>query len=80
MRNKEQLHSVPLYIKITLKVDTLRFLLGVSISKTRRIKIFSWKKKRFLVGISISNSKKLIGRKVEGYSRPEKHYEPVQHN
>ena len=47
------------------KLDELRFLVG---------------KKRFLVGISISNSKKLIGRKVEGYSRPEKHYEPVQHN
>ena len=41
---------------------------------------FEVDKLRFLVGISISNSKKLIGRKVEGYSRPEKHYEPVQHN
>ena len=37
----------------------------------------------FLVGVSISNSQKLIAciyRKVEGYSRPEKHYEPIQHN
>ena len=36
-----------------------------------------------LVGISISSSQKLIewiDRKVEGYSRPEKHYEPTQHN
>ena len=40
-------------------------------------------KLRFLVGVSISNSQKLIEwikRKVEGYSRPEKHYEPIQHN
>ena len=38
---------------------------------------------RFLVGISISNSQKLIewiDRRVEGDSRPEKHYEPIQHN
>ena len=37
----------------------------------------------FLVGVSISNSQKLlelIYRKVEGYSRPEKHHEPIQHN
>ena len=38
---------------------------------------------RFLVGVSISDSHKVIewidGR-VEGYRRPEKHYEPFQHN
>jgi len=31
----------------------------------------------------MSNSQKLVewtDRKVEGYSRPEKHYEPIQHN
>ena len=36
---------------------------------------------RFLIGVSISNSQKLIEwiyRKVEGYSRPEKHQEPIQ--
>ena len=35
----------------------------------------------FLVGVSISNSQKLkewIYREVEGYSRPEKHYKPIQ--
>ena len=40
-------------------------------------------KLRFLVEILISNSQKLIEwlyREVEGYSRPEKHYEPIQHN
>ena len=39
-------------------------------------------KLRFLVGVSISNSPKLIEwiyRAVEGYSRPEKHGEPIQH-
>ena len=40
-------------------------------------------KLRFLVGVSIANSQKLIEwvcREVEGYSRPEKHGEPNQHN
>ena len=39
-------------------------------------------KSRFLAGVSISSSQKLIewiDRKV-GYSRPEKHCEPIQHN
>ena len=38
---------------------------------------------KFLVGDAISNSKKLIewiDRKVEGYSRPKKHCEPIQPN
>ena len=38
---------------------------------------------RFFIGVSISNSQKLaewIYRKVEGYGRPEKHHEPIQHN
>ena len=38
---------------------------------------------RLSVGVSISNSQKLIeriDRKVEEYSRPEKYYEPIQHN
>ena len=33
--------------------------------------------------VSIANSQKLIewiDRKVEGYSRHEKHYKPIQHN
>ena len=37
----------------------------------------------FSVGVSIPNSQKLIEwvyREVEGYSRPEKHCEPIQHN
>ena len=45
--------------------------------------IFYVDKLRFLVGVSISNSQKLIewiSRKVEGYSRAEKHHEPIQHN
>ena len=36
-----------------------------------------------LVAVSISNSQKLIewiDKKVEGYSRPEKYYEPILHN
>ena len=40
-------------------------------------------KLRFLVGVSVSLSQKLIewiDREVEGYSRPEKRYEPIQHN
>ena len=43
---------------------------------------FQVDKLRFLAEVSISNSQKLIGstdRKVEGYGRSEKHYEPVQH-
>ena len=43
---------------------------------------FKVDKLRVLVRLSISNSQKLtewIYREVEGYSRPEKHYEPVQH-
>ena len=35
------------------------------------------------MGVSISNSQKLIEwiyREVEGNSRPEKHYESIQHN
>ena len=38
---------------------------------------------RFLVEVSVSNSQKLIEwiyKQVEGYSRPEKHCEPIQHN
>ena len=38
---------------------------------------------RFLAGVSISKSQKVIewiDSKVEGYSRPEKHYEPILHN
>ena len=45
--------------------------------------IFKVDKLRFLVGVSISNSQKLIEwiyREVGGYSRPEKHYEPILHN
>ena len=45
--------------------------------------IFWLDKLRFLVGVSISNSQKLIEwmyKKVEGYSRLEKHYEAIQHN
>ena len=37
----------------------------------------------FSVAVSISNSQKLIEwiyRKVERYSRPEKHHEPIKHN
>ena len=37
----------------------------------------------FLVVVSISNSQKSIewiDRKVEGYCRSEKYYEPIQHN
>ena len=37
----------------------------------------------FSVGVSLSSSQKLIewiDRKVEGYHKPEKHYEPIQHN
>ena len=44
--------------------------------------IFQVDKLRFLAGVSISNSQKLIEwivRKVEGYSRPEKSYESIQH-
>ena len=40
-------------------------------------------KLRFSVGVSIPNSQKLIEwiyRDVEGYSRPEKHCEPIKHN
>ena len=47
------------------------------------ITIFKVHKLRFLIGVSISNSQKLtewIYRKVEGYGRPEKHREPIQHN
>ena len=43
--------------------------------------IFKVDKLRFVVGISISNSQKLIewiDRKVEEYSRPENHCEPIQ--
>ena len=45
--------------------------------------IFKVDKLRFLVGISISNSQKLIEwiyRKVEEYSRPENHCEPIELN
>ena len=45
--------------------------------------LFQVDKLRFLVGVSISNSQKLIewiDRKVEGYSRPQKHYDPIQHS
>ena len=44
---------------------------------------FKVDKLRFLVGVSISNSQKLVEwleRKVGWYSRPEKQYEPIQHN
>ena len=37
---------------------------------------------KFLVGVPITNSQKLvqwIDKKLEGYSRPEKHYAPSQH-
>ena len=43
--------------------------------------IFQVHKLRFLVEVSISNSKLTEQRYREvGYSRPEKHYEPIQHN
>ena len=44
---------------------------------------FKIDKLRFLGEVLISNSQNLIewvDREVEGYSRPEKHYEPIQHN
>ena len=47
------------------------------------ITIFKVDKLRFLAGVSTSNSQKLIEwiyRKVEGYSGPGKHCEPIQHN
>ena len=39
-------------------------------------------KLRFSVGVSIPNSQNLTmhGQKIEGYNRPEKRYEPIQHN
>ena len=45
--------------------------------------IFLSSELRSLVGVSISNFQKLIEwiyRKVEGYSKPKKHHEPIQHN
>ena len=44
---------------------------------------FSGEKLKFSVEVSISSFQKLIEwmyRKVEEYSRPEKHYEPTQHS
>ena len=40
-------------------------------------------KLKFLLGVSITNSQKLIQciyREIKGYSRPDKHCEPIQHN
>ena len=48
-----------------------------------RIIYFKVDKLRFLFGVPASNSQKLmewIGKNVEEYSRPEKHYEPIQNN
>ena len=45
--------------------------------------IFKVDKLIFLVWISMSNIQKLIEwlyREAEGYGRPEKHHEPIQHN
>ena len=45
--------------------------------------IFKVDKLRFLVWVSMSNIQKLIEwlyREAEGYGRPEKHPEPIQHN
>ena len=47
------------------------------------LQLFSIDKLIFLVAVSISNSQNLIewvDRRVEGYSRPEKHYESTQHS
>ena len=52
----------------------------VTYSSTIYYNYFEVGKLRFLVGVSISNSQKLIKwiyRKVEGYSRPEKHCKPI---
>ena len=55
----------------------------VTYSSTSYYNFFKVDKLRFLVRVSMSNSQKLIEwmyRDVEGYSRPEKHCEPIQHN
>ena len=69
-------------MKINLQ-ETWKIQNKVTYSSTVYYNYFSVDKLRFLVGVSISNSQKLIewiDRKVEGYGRPEKHYEPIQHN
>ena len=55
----------------------------VTYSSTSYYNFFKVDKLRFLVRVSMSNAQKLIEwmyRDVEGYSRPEKHCEPIQHN
>ena len=44
------------------------------------LQFFNEDKLGFLVGVSVSNSQKLTNRKVERYTRLEKHYEPIPHN
>ena len=61
-----------------ITLETYKIQNKVTYSSTIYYNYFEVGKLRFLVGVSILNFQKLIGwidRKVEGYSRPEKHHE-----
>ena len=66
---------------ITHLQETWKIQNKITYSSTIITIIFKADKVRFLVGVSTSSSQKLIEwiyRDVEGYSKPEKHYEPIQ--
>ena len=68
---------------ITHLQETWKIHNKVTYSSTVYYNYFWVHKLRLLGGISISNSQKFIEwicREVERYSRPEKHYGPIQHN
>lgn len=52
--------------KVTYSSTILQFL---------KIRIFSWS-----CNVKLSKISRMNRQKVEGYTRPEKHYEPIQHN
>ena len=68
---------------ITHLQETWKIQNKVTYSSTKYCNYFLSRKITFLVGVSIPNSQKWIewiDKKVEAYSRPEKHHEPIQHN
>ena len=66
---------------ITHLQETWKTQIKVTYSSTIYYNYFKVEKLQILVGFNSKFSKiEWIDRKVEGYSRPEKHYKPIQHN
>ena len=84
--------NIKIYLKITLIFSNAMWCFPREISDLATgnlSKLDDWKNRGWLlrkkqfkweINIKLSKISRWIDRKVEGYGRPEKQYEPIQHN